>query len=371
LAAVFAVAFVCSIALFPLTSSAQTFTNVWWKPSALGGTGSWNGANAFWSTNSDGSGTLASPNTLGTNIIYNFSGTAGTVTENSSFTVAGINWLTSGYTWTANTIRTLTGTDQTASGTNTIYITNNANLNVTGTGFTFDALSMTGGAGATLTLTNAAAATTTVIWGTSIARSGRTNSVNTIIAGGGTVVYGTTGGGGFTQSGNITNNSTGTFIITNGASGTVSISGAMSGSGAVTLANSSTGKISLGAANSYAGGTVLSNSGSGSVSFSVGHSAAFGSGTITSAGSGLTNIIQPDADNLNVANNWQLNSGNTLRFAVNNTTNHTASGNMAGDGSLMAGGTNAGTVILSGNNTYTGTSELTNGATLRLGRATA
>jgi autotransporter-associated beta strand protein len=230
---------------------------------------------------------------------------------------------------------------------------------------------MTGGAGATLTLTNAAAATTTITWGTSVARSGRTNSVNTIIAGGGTVVYGTTGGGGFTQSGNITNNSAGTFLITNGASGTVNISGAMSGSGAVTLANSSTGKISLGASNSYAGGTVLSNSGSGSVSFGLGHSAAFGSGTITSAGSGLTNIIQPDADNLNVANNWQLNAGNTLRFAVNNTTNLTASGNMAGDGSLMVGGTNAGTVILSGNNTYAGTTVLTNGATLRLGSATA
>ena len=59
-----------------------------------------------------------------TNTIYNFSGTAGTVTENSSFTVAGINWLTSGYTWSANSIRTLTGTDQTSTGTNTIFIAN-------------------------------------------------------------------------------------------------------------------------------------------------------------------------------------------------------------------------------------------------------
>ena len=331
---VLAVAVFCSIVLFPLTSSAQTFTNVWWRPSALGGTGTWSSANAFWSTNSDGSGTLASPTTLGTNIIYNFSGTNGTVTENSSFDLAGINWLTSGYTWTANATRTLSGTGQTASGTNTIYITNNANLNVTGTGFTFDALVMTGGSGATLTLTNAAAATTTIIWGTSAARSGRTNSVNTIVAGGGTVVYGTTGNGGFTQSGNITNNTTGTFIITNGATGTVNISGAMSGTGAVTLNNSSSGSLSLNAANTYTGGTTVNALGSGAIRFS--NNSAFGTNTITIAGAG-TNYIR-GFNNANVSNAVVVNAGSVLRLGASSSGDtNTWSGNISGAGSLYFG----------------------------------
>jgi autotransporter-associated beta strand protein len=242
-------------------SLAQTYTNVYWYPSsALGGTGSWSASGSLWSTNSSGGGTLSNPTALGTNIIYNFSGTAGTVSSPSSITVGGINWLTTGYTFQATTTsKTYTGTDATATGTNTISIANNANLNITGAGFVFDALSMTGGSGSRVTLTNAAAATTTIIFGSTQAKGGRTNSVNTIIDGAGTIILGSqSANSGFTQAGNIVNNSTGTFVLTNSASGTVTVSGVISGSGGLQVKNTSSGKIVLsGLDNSFSGGVTL------------------------------------------------------------------------------------------------------------------
>jgi len=364
------------LGLFSSNDSQAQFTNVYWKPSTgLGGTGSWNSGNTYWSTNSDGSGTLSSPTTLGTSIIYNFSGTAGTVTESSSFTNAGINWLTSGYTWTSGANRTLTGVDQTSTGTNSIFITTNANLNITGTGFTFDALSMTGGAGSTLTLTNAAGATTTLTFGTSIARSGRTNSVNTIISGAGTVVLGTAGGNGLIQSGNITNNSTGNFILTNSAGGDLVVRGAVSGNGAMTLGLSSSGNIvmsntisgnsaltlslsgptngniALMSSNSYTGGTTIQQANAGYVG--IWDSASFGSGTVTIAGAG-TNWVRAMGGSVNITNATVINSGSIYRLSSSNQGwKMTNSGLITGGGSILFSQAD-GQTLSNTNNTFGG-----------------
>ena len=337
------------IGIFSANVSQAQSTNVYWKPSTgLGGAGSWSSGGAFWSTNSDGSGTLSSPTTLGTNIIYNFSGTAGSVNETSSFTNAGVNWLTSGYTWTSGANRTLTGVDQTATGTNTISIANNANLNITGTGFTFDAMSMTGGAGSTVTLTNATGATTTVIFGTSLARSGRTNSVNTIISGAGTVILGSTGNGGFTQAGTIVNNSTGSFILTNGATSStnaiVAVNGVVSGTGGLSLINAGTGKILLSASNNYSGGTILKSVGGGEIIFS--NAASFGTGIITSSGSG-TNFVRNAVNGLDLANTLVINAGNTLRMGgTSGTWSNIVSGQISGAGALQYNPSGAGSMYL-------------------------
>jgi len=318
-------------------SQAQTYTNLYWNPSALGGTGTWNTSNVYWSTNSLGGGTLQASGSTTSNI-YNFSGTAGTVSSSSSLTVGGLNWSTTGYTLTGTSTGVkFTGTDSTLTGTNAVSIANGVNLNITGSAATFDALGMTGGAGSTVTLTNATGATTTVIFGTTSAKSGRTNSVNTIISGAGTVVLGTTGSSGFTQAGNITNNSTGTFVLTNSTSGTVSVSGAISGSGAVTLANAGTGNINLTTSNSYSGGTIIQHptgdaSGAGSVG--IYNSSAFGSGTVTIAGAG-TNYIRSYASALNITNAITINSGSTLRLATSTSGwNETVSGVVSGAGGI-------------------------------------
>jgi len=349
------------IGLFSANVSQAQYTNVYWDANGVtagtGGTGTWNSSNALWATNSDGSGTLSSPTTLGTNIIYNFSGTNGTVSETSSFTVAGINWLTSGYTWSSTANRTLTGVDTNSTGANTIFIASAANLNITGTGFSFNGLSMTGGAGSTLTLTNAAAATTTINFGTSTATGGRTNSVNTIIAGAGTVVIGNGAPSGFTQAGNITNSTTGMLVLTNSASGDLNVLGAVSGNGALTLGVSysgnivmsnaisgnsaltlsltgaTNGKINLMAANSYTGGTTIQQTNGGSVG--VGASASFGSGTLTIAGAG-TNWVVAQNNNLNIANATVISNGSTYRLSSLNTGwQQTNSGLITGGGSIF------------------------------------
>lgn len=320
-------------------SQAQVYTNLYWNPTnGLGGTGTWTSTTNAWSTSSAGGGTLQTSGSTTSNI-YNFSGTAGTVTASAGTVVGGMNWLTSGYTLTSAANVTYNGTDNTATGTNSIFIANNANLNITGAGLTFRGLSMTGGTGSTLTLTNAVGATTTVIFGTTSGTGGRTNTVNTIIAGAGTIVLGSQSATtGFTQAGNITNNSTGTFVLTNSASGTVTVSGAISGSGALTLANAGSGNINLTSANSYSGGSIIqhptgSTSGAGWVGIS--NSLAFGSGTVTIAGAG-TNYIRSLAANLNIANAITINSGSTLRLATSTSgETNTVSGLVSGAGGIV------------------------------------
>jgi autotransporter-associated beta strand protein len=372
------------------SASAQTYTNLYWDPdgatsSITGGSGTWSTNTTNWNLNSAGGAGNISPtngangqvNASG-NYIFTFGGTNGTVGVSQSLTVGGLSFLTSGYTvaQTSSTLsnsKTFTANSANAPG---VYITNNANVNFglsnNSTAFTFNGMGISGDAGASISITNNSGNTNFFNFGTSSTAGGKTNSVNTVVNASGTLFFGTPAAtNGFVQSGDITNNSTGTFIITNGASGAVDISGAISGSAGLTLANGGSGRIWLGASNSYAGGTVISNTGSGS--FGVSNSSAFGSGTVTSAGSGVTNNLQPDANNLNIANNWQLDTGNTLRLGVNNGTNFTASGNMAGAGSVLIGGTNAtnSTVVLSGNNSYTGATTVSSGGTLQVGNANA
>jgi fibronectin-binding autotransporter adhesin len=342
-------------------SQAQIYTNLYWNPTTngLGGSGTWTTSGALWSTNSSGGGTLQAPLTSTSNI-YNFSGTVGTVTGSAGLTVGGMNWLTSDYTLTSSANVTYIGTDATLTGTNTVYIANNANLNITGAGVTLNGLSITGGAGSTLTLTNAAGATTALIMGNSNLKSGRTNSVNTIIAGAGTIVLGSQAGTtGYTQAGNIVNNSTGTFVLTNNASGTVTVSGVISGSGGLALNNTNTGRIQLLAANNYSGGTTLNNTGTGTISIS--NSAAFGTGTITSAGA-VTNYVRAEASALNIANNWQIDSGSILRLgATTSGWNVTASGVIAGAGSMVFSNSGINSYLTGTNNSFGGGVNVGNG----------
>jgi fibronectin-binding autotransporter adhesin len=331
-------------------SQAQIYTNLYWNPSALGGTGQWNQTNAFWSTNPAGGGTLQAP-LASTSNIYNFSGTAGTVSSSSSLTVGGINWSTTGYNLNGtSTGFKYTGTDSTLTGTNTVSIANDANLNITGTGGTFDALGMTGGAGSTVTLTNAAGVTTTVIFGSSSAKSGRTNSVNTIISGAGTVVLGSQGNNGFTQAGTIVNNSSGSFVITNSASGNVNLNGVVSGTSGLTLVNSSSGSILLAGSNSYAGGTLVNTTGTGQVRY--GDSKSFGTGGITIA-DGATSYLRANVNGLDVTNNVMIGTGSTLRASTTNSSHKTTwSGEIGGAGGILYNYSDSGLYLTGTNSSF-------------------
>jgi len=357
LLAVFALA-VCFT--FAVNAQAQTITNVYWdgdNNSTAGGSGALNTGVARWSTNGPSvGGTLVAPTS--TNYILNFGGTNGAVNQSSgTITSGGIAWLTSGYTFTGNaSVRTLAGVtnaDGTPYGTGVMFITNDANLTIFGAGFTFSTMGVSGGSGATLTLSNAAAEQTILQFGTSSSTSGRTNAVNTVITGGGNVYIGSSGGNGFTQTGNITNSTSGLLVLSNTAGGNVTFSGSISGSGAVAITNgSATGKIVLAASNSYAGNTAINAPAGGSIY--LGDSSALSTGTVTLGGAG-TNYLRASTNNLNFANAAVIGSGTTLQLAAtSNSWKMIWSGSISGAGGMSYAFSDNGLYLLSTNSSFGG-----------------
>jgi fibronectin-binding autotransporter adhesin len=138
----------------------------------------------------------------------------------------------------------------------------------------------------------------------------------------------------------------GAFILTN--------SGVISGAGSLTKAGAGT--MVLGAANTYTGGTTINV---GTVAISNG--AAFGSNTVNFASNGTTVAALAS---VRVANNYALTGNGTMDVGANNLTNF---GVISGAGGLTKAGT--GTMVLSGNNSYTGATTVSAG-TLELASLT-
>jgi fibronectin-binding autotransporter adhesin len=358
----------------PMAAQAQTFTNVYWDVDGntntnTGGTGLWNGTATNWNTNPLGgiggfavvsgtNGSTSVTNPFSGNFIFNFGGTSGTVTQSSNMAyVGGVKFLTTGYVWLFSASRTITANgNNSAASTIDVYITNNANLNITaanGFGATFAAMGINGGSGATLTLSNAINIINFIKFGTGSTNGAKTNSVNTIVNASGVYAL-STDNGGFLQSGNITNISTGVFMISNSSSGDITVSGLISGTGALTIQNSSSGKLFLGAANTYSGGTILTNTNSGSGYTGISNSSAFGTGTITSSPGVATNEIRALANALTITNNIATVSG-SLRLGTSNSGHlSTWSGVISGAGSIYYGLSDTGLYLTGTNNSFGG-----------------
>jgi autotransporter-associated beta strand protein/T5SS/PEP-CTERM-associated repeat protein len=123
-------------------------------------------------------------------------------------------------------------------------------------------------------------------------------------------------------------------------------SGVISGAGGLTKAGAGT--MVLGAANTYTGGTTIN---AGTVAISNG--ASFGSNTVTFASNGTTVAALASVE---VTNNYALTGSGTMDVGANILTN---SGVISGSGSLTKLG--AGTMVLSGSNSYTGTTTISAG----------
>ena len=170
---------------------------------------------------------------------------------------------------------------------------------------------------------------------------------NTTISGGTLVLGGTLNGGNY--GGTISDS--GALVMTNSAAQT--LSGAISGTGS--FAQSGTGTTTLSVGNSYSGGTTV-NAGQ----LLAGAANAFGTGTLTVAG-GSANL-----GGLTTLTNALILSGGTL---TNGTlSNSTGSFNLQSGSvsAVLAGAAGAtksgsGTVTLSGNNTYSGTTTVSAG----------
>jgi autotransporter-associated beta strand protein len=182
------------------------------------------------------------------------------------------------------------------------------------------------------------------------------------------------------------NYSLGANTLTFGDTSNQTVSGTISGTGA--LVKSGSGSITLSGSNSYSGGTRI-NAGT----IFVGHNSALGSGTLTFAASG-TGLASNDSNdrtisnalgtfagtsaiytfgsagsgNLTFTNTTSAALGSVRTFTVNNSwTSFANAFTGASDGITKAG---TGTLILAGNNTYTGATTI-NAGTLQIGNGGA
>lgn len=128
--------------------------------------------------------------------------------------------------------------------------------------------------------------------------------------------------------------------------------------GTGSLTKFGTGSLILGAANSYSGGTTLSEG-----SLRLDHAGAAGSGSITQATNTSTLQINTTGTVANAMSIFNIRTMQTVALSGNKTLNNatytvdagtttTESGNLSGAGGITKQGT--GTLIVSGNNSYTG-----------------
>ncbi|MCL1635850.1 autotransporter-associated beta strand repeat-containing protein [Luteimonas sp. SX5] len=168
------------LALLALCAPAQA-ADRWWDPNGtaigLGGAGTWNTSNAFWSINNDGvSGPFSPWNNAALDDAF-FAGTAGAVTLGGPITVHNITFQTNGYTITGGTL-TFSGVDPTISVT-TGAATISSLINGT------SGLTKAGGGTLTLSNNNSFAGGVTVNGGTlSLSGNNSFGSAPTVISGG-------------------------------------------------------------------------------------------------------------------------------------------------------------------------------------------
>ena len=145
-----------------------------------------------------------------------------------------------------------------------------------------------------------------------------------------------------------------TWSVTNGRQNTVSAP--IAGAATSVLVKDGEGTLALNTNNTFTGGTVLNNG-----TLSVGNNEALGKGGLTVS----NGVLRAQAAGYTVSNAIAL-AGSA---AINSTAAFTLAGNISGAGSLSRASALAGTLILSGNNTYTGGT--TNGSVIQLNFASA
>ena len=363
------VALASALAASAMTARAQT--NAYWDAngtnSGTGGSGTFSSSGVLWATNPSGasvasggpSGDALFAVTNGANLawtnnssgtyILNFGGSAGNVTNGGSFQSYGITVQTSGYIFTISSDgannRSLTMTNGFDLGANTVTFANGARGTNSYTfggpsssGWTSASNGITASAGAAIVIASTNTSNSTN-FGFYISSGGSLSSnapINILTHSNTRVMLGSQSSGGASFNSSITNNSAGgsPLELTNSSSGTLSFNGVISGSNGLVLNNSSSGKITLSAANTYSGGTTLLSPSTGEITYS--NSSSFGTGAITSSGSGTTNYIRASVNNADLTNPITIDANNTLRVGATNTSFRAVySGVLSGAGSVF------------------------------------
>ena len=360
-------------------------TNAYWDVNGTtngqGGNGTWSASTSFWTTNSvnadansggpNGGGLFAVANGAGGsvitnsgNFIFNFGGTAGTITQGGAFQAYGLNFLVPNYIWmidgTGTNGRTMTTSNGVSLGANSLTLLNGPRgLN----SFTFagpttaSAVGLTGSVGASLTLRNLVQDSTTNSFGVYLSGGSiaSTIPINIDIGTGSKISLGSQSSGGATINSAITLNTNASGValnITNSSSGTVTFNGVISGLNGLVLDNTSSGKITFNGINTYSGGTIVNGTGTGQIN--LGNSAALGTGTISISGTS-TSYLRGAANALDVTNNINIASGATLQLAATNSGwKSTWSGVISGAGGINYSYSDSGLYLTGVNNSFGG-----------------
>ena len=284
------------VLLLAVASKAHAQQSLTWSPGGVnsGGSGTWNAVGAVWANGA----TCCQPwnNTAAPTNDAVFAGTAGTVSVSGTINVHHILFNTSGYNFTGGTLR-LQGVTPTITAT-------------AGVTTTFGSV-----IAGTVGLAKAGA-------GTTILTGANTYSGGTTI-GAGTLQVGSGGTAGTLGSGVVLNNGTLAFNRSNA----LSVANAIGGTGAVT--KSGAGTTTLTGANTYAGTTTIS----------AGTLQIGGGGTVGTLGTGAVvnnaTLSFNRSDTLAVAN--AINGSGNLSKAGAGTTILTGSNNYAGTTTISAG----------------------------------
>jgi len=275
-----------------------------------------------------------------------------TKTGTGTLTLAGVNTYSGQTTINAGTLQINDGSIAGSSG-----ILNNATLvynlvtnaqtygtAIAGTG----ALTKTGSNTLTLTGSNSYTGPTNINSGTlNIGSADALAGGGNITFGGGALQY--SAGNQADYSGRIVGSSSAIAIDTNGQN--VSFASSLASSNTGSLTKSGSGTLALSNSNGITGPVII-NAGT----LSVGNVNALGSGTTTFAGN---STLQSAVASGTFANPMVINTGVTGTFDSLSNTN-TLSGAISGAGGLTKIG--AGTLVLAGSNTYTGTTSILGGA---------
>ncbi len=329
------------------TLAAPSGAPIYWDANGtaadIGGTGTWEGAGALFSTTD--AGTDATTRAAADEVI--FAGTAGTVTVSGGVNAdAGITFNTDGYTLSSGTL-TLGGADAAA---NTI--------------------SVGGGIAAVIDSVISGSTGLTKSGSGSLTLSGANTYTGGTTVSGGTLVGTTT-----SLTGNITNNSTVSFDQADDGT----YAGDMDGSGSLT--KSGAGNLTLSGSNSYAGGTTVSagtlTGSTGSLQGDIANNAAVvfdqaADGDYAGAMTGTGSLTKNGAGNLTLSGANDYSGGTTVSAGTLTGSTTSLQGDIANDaamvfsqdtGGIYAGGisgtgslakSGTGTVTLTGANSYSG-----------------
>ncbi|MCE9609888.1 MAG: autotransporter-associated beta strand repeat-containing protein [Chthoniobacter sp.] len=327
-----------------------------------------------------GAGTLT---LTGGNNLNSATISGGTIAGGTVTLSGGATALTSSATSAVNsnvTITTAAGTITSSAGTLTLGGTLNAGsfaLNFAGAGSTTVTNTITNGTsvtmngGGTLTLSSANTYTGGTVVNTGVlstSNAGAFGSGSITLANG--AIFRATGGGTPNFANNFSLPSGSAVIdVPFGGGADVTISGTISGAGGLTVTSDVSGRrLLLSSANTFLGNVVLSG-GAVNTRLAIGNAAALGTGTLVASNTGANGGLENTADlsaGAGVANNIQITTGAILNVGGSSTLAMRLSGVISDAGSLVKLG--SGTVILSGANTYTGTTTVSAG-TLSLGSA--